>query len=107
MISEVFSRTCELAIALGYQRINELPGCLEHQVDDQWWFAINAHRVPGACSRCADIPAFTIYFQFNGWPAGMVNADGGTLCAGSLANEHCLIEALHAAIAKAETGSPK
>lgn len=102
-------RTCELGLALGLKDLHKLPGCWEHQVDEHWWLAFNAHGERGKCSQSAgssDIPAFTIYFEFNGWPAGMVGPDGGTLCAGAAANEDKLIEALDAAIALATAVTP-
>lgn len=96
-ISSVFSKACDLAIGLGHSEINKLPGCLEITVDEHWWFAINAHQEKVESSK-GNVPAGSIYFEFNGWPAGMVDAGGGTLCAGALANEEELIKALDAAM---------
>ena len=97
-ISAVFAKACDLAIALGHSEINKLPGCLEIEVDEHWWFAINAHQDKVESSK-GNVPPGTIYFEFNGWPAGMVGANAGTLCSiGCEANEENLLKALDAAI---------
>lgn len=101
-ISKVFERVCALGIAMGWENINSQPGCVEHQVDPQWWFAINPHGEPTECSSGAKVPAYAIYLQFNGWPAGVVTANGGLMAAGGLANEERLIDALNVAIEKVE-----
>lgn len=105
VVSKTFSKACDLAIALGHSDINKLPGCLELQVDEQWWLAINAHREDTPCSENTSVPPMCVYFMFNGWPAGIVNAGGGCLAAGAAANEDALIAALDAAIAKAEANA--
>ena len=46
-----------------------------------------------------DIPPFTAFVEFNGFPAGFVNPHGGDMAAGEYANEDALI-----AILKAEIG---
>jgi len=106
IVSELFSRACALAIALGMKELNKLPGCWEHQIDERWWMALNAHSERIHCSQDSHssegVPPFTIYFMFNGWPAGLVNANGGSLAAGALANEDALIDAINAAIETAE-----
>jgi hypothetical protein len=95
--SRVFSRACELAIAMGAIGINKLPGCYEHQVDEHWWFAINAHPESNDCSKSKGVPPMTIYLEFNGWPAGFVNSGGGRMV-GDQKREDSLIIALEAAI---------
>lgn len=100
--SEVFMKIGELGFALGMRNINQLPGCWEHQVDEQWFIALNAHAEPTKCSKGTTVPAFTAYIEFNGWPAGIVNAHGGTIAAGEAANETTLIAAINLAIREAE-----
>ncbi len=34
-----------------------------------------------------DVPPFTVTITWNGWPAGSLEASGGWICAGELANE--------------------
>lgn len=96
-LSEVFSEACQLAMALGHTNAHELPGCLEIEVDHQWWFALNAHRTRVACSKNDDVPAMSLYFELNGWPFGVVGALDGRILAGPAANEHTLIDALKTA----------
>lgn len=98
-VSEIFSKVCELAIALGHKQINKIPGCLEIRIDEQWWFAINAHSEPTKCSERTEVPPMGIYFMFNGWPAGIVQASGGCLAGGAAANEDTLIKAINARLA--------
>lgn len=100
-ISAVFSKACDLAIAQGFSGLNKIPGCLEIYVDERWWFAINAHPETVESTK-GNVPPMTIYFEFNGWPAGMIGPRDGCLCGGAAANEGELIKALDAAIAKAE-----
>jgi hypothetical protein len=108
----IFARTCELGIALGWENISLDPGCVEHRVDDDWWFAINPHgetttQYVGAEGgpRPVKIPPYSIYFEFNGWPAGVCAWGGGVIAAGRLANEETLMAALDAAIER--EGKPK
>lgn len=105
MVSRVFTLTCELGIALGWDNISLEPGCQEHAIDDHWWFAINPHNEPTPCSRGAIAAPQSIYFEFNGSPAGFVSHDGGLLAAGAIANEEALARALMQAIA-AKGGAP-
>jgi hypothetical protein len=102
MLCEIFAKCCDLATALGHAGINKLPGCLEIEVDEHWWFAINAHKDAVHCSKETDVPGGHIYVMFNGWPAGILTYNDGCLAAGAAANEDTLIAALDAAIAKAE-----
>lgn len=97
-VSEAFSKVCDLGMSLGIRSINKLPGCWEHRIDDHWWIALNAHPEAVKCSEGADVPPFTVYVMFNGWPAGFIAPDGGTMAAGAAANEDELIAALDRAI---------
>jgi hypothetical protein len=89
-----FAAVCDLAISLGVTRINKLPGCWEHQVDEHWWVAVNGHDKPTLCSTETSVPPFSIYVVFNGWPAGIIDAGGGCLAAGALANEETFLAAI-------------
>jgi hypothetical protein len=103
-VNAVFATICDLCIELGYQSIKDLPGCLEHQVDKQWWFAINPHDKSIASSHSVTVFPFSIYIEFNSWPFGIVNCRGGMCGHGVIANENTLIEALKAAIVIAKAG---
>ena len=101
-VSEAFATIVALAERLGVKRINELPSCWEHQIDEQWWVAINAHQQEIACSTGAPVPPFHAYVTFNEWPAGLFSPRGGTIVTGEAANEATLIAAVNAAIARLE-----
>lgn len=102
----VFIRICDLGIALGWDNISTLPGCQEYQIDSEWWFAINPHGEVTRSSQGARIPPNSIYFKFNGWPAGIVSSHGGMMAAGGLANEDRLLAAIEAAIKRLECPAP-
>lgn len=93
-ISEAVYRVAELAELLGATPLNKHAGCWEHQIDEEWWVAINAHGDSHRCSTGTQVPPCMMYVQFNGWPAGFVSPRGGEFAAGSLANENSFIEAV-------------
>lgn len=101
---EVFMLVGDLGYALGVRNIKARPGCWEHslEVDPRWELAVNAHAEPTKCSDGFDVPAYSLYVRWNGWPAGIINAGGGTIAAGEGANEAALIAALKAEIALAQ-----
>lgn len=96
-IAESFYKMADLVLALGVKNINQLPGCWEHHVDKHWWIAVNAHAKAVVNSHGTTVPAFSMYIEFDGWPAGICDAGGGTIAAGALANEDTFIAALEAA----------
>ena len=98
-IPAIMGLVADLGIALGVRNLKDShAGRLWTQViDDRWTVKVN----PSA-AEVEGVPAWSMLFEFNGWPAGIVNAGGGTIAAGSLANEDALILALEAAIRKAE-----
>jgi len=87
----------DLGAALGVSRINELPGVWTHEVDDHWTIALNGHKEPKE-HESLSIPPFHCTVWYNGWLAGLFNAFGGTIAAGSVANEDTFCEALRRAI---------
>src|SRR3990167_1705130 len=97
MMPAVYVEFGELAHRLGVRNIKELPGCWEYQIDEQWWMAVNGHKEPVRCSKGAEVPAWHLYFEYNGWPAGFVGPSGGTVAAGEGANEATLLRALRKA----------
>lgn len=97
-LPKIFQLACELGAAHGWENISFDAGCKELQVDEQWWLAINPHNEINRTSKGAKVPPQSIYFMFNGWPAGYINAGGGVLAAGAIANEETLAAALDAAI---------
>ena len=102
-VAECFSKVAELAIALGVEGINKLPGCWEHQVDEHWRIHVNGHM-----ELVDGIKPYEMMVWFNGWPAGIVHPVlGGVIAVGEIANEDTFIAALDAALdaALAEGGS--
>lgn len=97
-ISEAFSEIAELAKVLDVKDIGKLPGCWEYQIDDQWWIAVNGHSEAIECSTGSKVDPFNCYVQYNGWPAGLFDPYGGTIAAGTGANEDNFIAAIKAAI---------
>ena len=93
-LSEAFVRVAELARALGVRDINQLPGCWEVQVDGRWWLAMNGHGHMVKASDDAEVPPYSAWIKFNGWPAGVISPTGGVIAAGRLANEDIFIAAL-------------
>lgn len=100
-----FSKVAELGTLLGAAPLNQFPACWEHQVDAQWWIAVNGHPDPMRCSAGVDVAAFHCYVQFDGWPAAVFNPYGGAMAAGEAANEDAFLAALDAAIAAAQGGT--
>lgn len=98
---EVFGLAAELAASRGAKSIKDLAGCFEMQIDDRWWCAFNGHREPTECTHGTKVTPYGIYFEFNGWPAGIVDASGGELVAGK---EDDLIEAIQSAL-RPESGA--
>lgn len=96
--TKVFCLACELGMALGWENISLEPGCREYQIDANWWMAINPHRAACVSSKGASVPGLGIWFEWNGWPAGVVSPGGGLMACGSAANVDTLIAAIKAAI---------
>jgi hypothetical protein len=65
-------------------------GLWENKVDEHWVVKCN-----GKPHKVDNIPAFSWYIEFNGWPAGIMSIMGdGVLCAGEAGNEENLRQAL-------------
>lgn len=100
---EVMCLVVDLAEAMGVRSIKDLPGCWEVDLGGGWWMAVNGHREPTRCSRqpekfAGGVAPFCAYFEFNGWPAGVISPRDGCMAAGAAANEGTLVEALKAKI---------
>lgn len=101
-VAEVFSLGRVLMLRIPRDIPSSQTACWEHQVDEHWAIALNAHDHEVEFSHGVKVPAFTCYLEFNGWPAGFVDPKGGTMAAGSLANEDSLCDALRKAIEAAK-----
>lgn len=104
-VSVAFMAATDLALALGAERIDRLPGAWVHSVDGNWTIAINGHGKAVQCEPldcvAIDIPPFHMAVWWNGFIAGLLTPFTGTLAAGDLANEDTFIAALKAAHAEA------
>lgn len=98
-VSIVMDLIAQLGIADG---VAPLRGPYERAVGEHWRLCLNPDETPHVWEGFT-IPRFHCAVTFNGWPAGLFNAFGGTLAASRLANEATLIKALEAELAKAQT----
>ena len=97
-VSEAFDKIAQLVIKLGAHPMTRYPDCWEHDLDEHWKISINGHREPRKNSVGVTIEPFHCYVEFNGWPAGMFNPKGGSIAAGTVANEDEFIRAIEKAI---------
>lgn len=65
----------------------------KRKIDERWTMAVN-----GSKERIENVPAFSIYVDFNGWPAGLIDTRGCSFAAGTLANLETFNEALQKAL---------
>lgn len=88
----------DLAFYLGVRNLKDShAGKLwEHKIDGRWTVKVNPNP-----ATVEGVTPWAMLFEFNGWPACMVDAGGGWTAAGTLANEDTLIKALKTAIKKA------
>lgn len=100
-VCTAFGVIIQLGNALGVRDINQLPGCWEHAVDDQWRIALNGHGDERTAFGRATVPPYHIYVEYNGWPAGLIGPAGGVIAAGDGATEDTFIAAVEAARDKA------
>ena len=87
----------------GAKDLKNHPGCWESQVDEGWFIALNGHKDPMLTSGGAGkgdvvhpipVEPYTVYVEWNGWPAGILTPFGGTLAAGEAANPETFVAAL-------------
>jgi hypothetical protein len=101
--TEIMTTIAELARTLGVHHINQLVGCWEMDVNEDWWFALNGHDDVVVCSHGVKVQPYTAYVEWQGWPAGMVDPYGGMLAAaGESANEDTFLAALRQRIEMAK-----
>ena len=79
-------------------------------VDDHWYVVANAqldpiHVAPKGGAEVA-VPPWHFAIWFNGFPAGLLSANGGEFATGELANSTTFIQAIRQHIAKRQTTSP-
>ena len=96
-----FEAVIEMCFRLGVREIDNLEGCWECQIDDDWWIAVNGHKDPCEAKppqheKTIEVPPFTAYVEYNGWPAGLLDPKGGIIAAGDYANEQTFVAACEA-----------
>jgi hypothetical protein len=80
----------EYALSEGGKDIGNLPGLWESTIDDRWVIKCNAHP-----EEVENIPPFSWYILYNGWPWGILHVqDGGLVGNGKEANEETLLAAI-------------
>lgn len=80
----------EYALSEGGKDIGNLPGLWESTIDDRWVIKCNAHP-----EVVENVPPFSWYILYNGWPWGMFYLYGhGFVANGKEANEETLIAAI-------------
>lgn len=80
-VSTAVALIAELATTMGVRRINELPACWEHTFGP-WFVAVNGHNAPTKCSTGAELPPFGFFVECNGWPAALLQPNGGAFLGG-------------------------
>ena len=90
----------ELALKRGAPK--PLTGLWTCEVDDHWAVALNGGDEDAKWGGFT-IPRFHCAVTFNGFPAGLFHAFGGTIAAGRAANEATFCAALRRALAREET----
>lgn len=101
-IPAAFAAIVRLCEALGVRRINELPGCWEHEVSG-WQIALNGHAEPTRSSRGVTVPPYTAAITHADYLVAMhVDPAGGAWAGGDI--EDAFIAALETEIARVVRG---
>ncbi len=80
----------EYALSQDATKLHLLPGLWESRIDDHWLVKCNRHE-----ETINNLPPFSWYIEYNGWPAGIMGIRGdGVICAGEAANEQTLMAAI-------------
>lgn len=106
-ICEAFDRVVTLAEVLGVTKINELDGAWIEKIDSKWTVAINGKEKPVTVDipnsmGISDLKPLHMAIFYNGWLAGLLTLTGGTIAAGSGANENSFIKAVETRISVEE-----
>ena len=100
LFDEFWSEFCKLAAEMGAAPLNKRTTCWTVALDDRWWLAVNGrnYRLHAASPTGTShpVPPFSVYVEFNGWPAGLIDPYRASIAAGSLANIGTLVEAVKA-----------
>lgn len=94
----------DYAQAMGATPLNRHDACWDSRIDDHWRIVANGHRQE-IQHNGVRVPPFSVYVEFNGFPAGILDAYGGLMAAGEAANARALARALRSATGRARTGA--
>lgn len=77
--------------------IANLPdGLYRRKIGDLWRIVFNGTGEARKPDDGPELPPFSVYVEYNGWPAGIIDPAGGILAAGDAANEDTFIAAIEA-----------
>ena len=93
-IPEALSEIAGLCLISGASPLTKYENCWEERLDEKWEIAMNGHKTPKRCSHGIEVPPFSVYVQYNGWPAGILDPTGGIIASGESANEQNFIAAI-------------
>lgn len=74
--------------------IADLPGGLYRRQIGDWRIVFNGTAEPRKPDDGPELPPFSVFVEFNGWPAGLIDPRGGIIAAGTVANEDSFVEAI-------------
>lgn len=93
-----FLLCCQIGTLCGQKSLKDLPGCWEHQLDDDWLLSFNGHMHEVVNSGGHPVPAMTVVLQHSGALAMAIIAPSGGIVLGF--PEDAMIEILESAIRK-------
>lgn len=82
-LSEAFTKTCQLGVMRGHEKLTEISGCWEHRVDDDWGIILNPHSEIHLASDGVEVLPFNMHVTHRGMPVGVIGPYGGTLIMGA------------------------
>lgn len=90
-VSEAFALVCELAIKDG---VDKMPRGMWERDIGNWHISLNRTLEERANAKGMKVPEFSVMLEWNGFPAGIIDPNGGMIAAGSEANEDSFIAAI-------------
>lgn len=97
-ICATFALCCQLGALCGQKAIKDLPGCWEHQINDDWHLSFNGHAHEVTDTSGYPVPPISIWVRHSRYFASGVVAPFGGMMMGGGEAEDDLIAALEVAI---------
>jgi hypothetical protein len=108
LLTAAFDVVMFLHEALSLPSVNDMGGLWTYQVDERWYFAVNAmseeQEVKPPRSMAWIVKPYTCAVWFNGWFAGEVSPGAGWFAAGEAANERTFVAAVLQKIEEVNSG---